>query len=89
MALLNIWSLTNKSFLLNDLISTHSLIFTLVIETWLDKNGAATLTATTPFNFIFSITPELIGEVVELLPSFLAFIVVRTSLLANKIVLNT
>ncbi len=52
-ALLNVRSLTNKSFLINELISSHSLDFTLLTETWLDINGAATLIETVPLNFSF------------------------------------
>lgn len=53
MALLNVRSLTNKSFLVNDLISNHNLDFTLLTETWLDRNGTVALIETAPPNFKF------------------------------------
>ena len=36
LALLNVRSLANKSFLINDFISTHDLDFLLLTETWLN-----------------------------------------------------
>lgn len=53
MALLNVRSLTNKSFIVNDLISTHNLDITLLTETWLDRNGTVALIETAPPNFKF------------------------------------
>ena len=51
-ALLNIRSLGNKSFLINDFITSHNLDFLFLTETWLDnKNSAAIVIEATPPNF--------------------------------------
>ncbi len=54
LAFLNTRSLKNKSFVINDLITTNNLDFMFLIETWLEDNCSATvLTETTPPNFNF------------------------------------
>ncbi len=52
LAFLNIRSLKNKSFLINDLITTNNLDFMFLNETWLEHSCSATvLTETAPPNF--------------------------------------
>ena len=54
LALLSVRSLANKSFLINDLISTHDLDFLLLTETWLNEaNSAVTLIESAPPNYDF------------------------------------
>lgn len=54
LALLNVRSLSNKSFLINDLICMHSLDFMLLTETWLDHaKTVPTLIECAPPNFNF------------------------------------
>ncbi len=54
LAFLNTRSLKNKSFVINDLITTNNLDFMFPIETWLEDNCSATvLTETAPPNFNF------------------------------------
>lgn len=63
MALLNVRSLSNKYFLINDLISTHKLDFLLLTETWLDHNSAeTTLIETSPPDFVFTYAPRPSGR---------------------------
>ena len=42
-ALLNIRSITNKSYLINDFITAHGLYFMLLTETWLNECSAETI----------------------------------------------
>ncbi len=52
LAFLNIRSLKNKSFLINDLITTNNLDFMFLNETWLEDSCCATaLNETAPPNF--------------------------------------
>lgn len=52
LAVLNVRSLSNKSFLINNLISSYNLDFMFLTETWLDKNtGNAVLTESAPPNY--------------------------------------
>ncbi len=52
LAFLNISSLKNKQFLINDLITTNNLDFMFLNETWLEDSCSATvLNETTPPNF--------------------------------------
>ncbi len=54
LAFLNTRSQKNKSFVINDLITTNNLDFMFLIETWLEDNCSATvLTETAPPNFNF------------------------------------
>ena len=54
MALLNVRSLNNKSFLVNDFINTSKLDFMFLTETWLEQNNSATvLIETAPPNYNF------------------------------------
>ncbi len=54
LAFLNTRSLKNKSFVINDLITTNNLDFMFLIETWLEDNCSATvLTETAPPNLNF------------------------------------
>ncbi len=54
LAFLNTRSLTNKSFVINDLITTNNLDLMFLIETWLEDNCSATvLNETAPPNFNF------------------------------------
>ncbi len=55
LAFSNTRSLKNKSFVINDLITTNNLDFMFLIETWLEDNCSATVlteTARPNFNFI-------------------------------------
>lgn len=53
-ALLNVRSLSNKSFVINELICSYKLDFLLLTETWLDEaKYASTLIESTPPNFSF------------------------------------
>lgn len=54
MALLNVRSLTNKTFIVNDIITSHRLDCILLIETWLDETGSKELIEASPSNFSFS-----------------------------------
>ncbi len=55
LAFLNIRSLKNKSFLINDLITTNNLDFMFLNETWLEDSCSATvLNETAPPNFNFT-----------------------------------
>ncbi len=53
LAFLNTRSLKNKSFVINDLITTNNLDFMFLIETWLEDNCRTVLTETAPPNFNF------------------------------------
>ncbi len=54
LAFLNIRSLKNKSFVINDLITTNNLDFMFLNETWLEDSCSATvLNETAPPNFNF------------------------------------
>ncbi len=53
-ALLNVRSLVNKTFLVNNLISTNQLDHIFLTETWLDTTGNKELIETAPTNFNFS-----------------------------------
>lgn len=54
MALLNVRSLINKTFIVSDIISSHRLDCILLTETWLDETGKKELLETSPPNFSFS-----------------------------------
>lgn len=54
LALLSVRSLADKSFLINNLITSHNLDFMLLTETWLDSiTGAAALSESVPARFNF------------------------------------
>ncbi len=52
-ALLNVRSLINKTFIINDFITSHRLNCILLTETWLDATGSKELTEASPPNFSF------------------------------------
>lgn len=54
MALLNIRSLFNKSFIINDFILDNKLDCMFLTETWTSTDGAVTLNETTPPNYSYS-----------------------------------
>lgn len=56
MALLNVRSLLNKTFLINDLILDNSIDFMFLTETWLGSDGPAALNEASPpgFNYLHS-----------------------------------
>lgn len=53
-ALLNVRSLTNKTFIINYLITSHWLGCILLTETWLDETGSKELIEASPSDFSFS-----------------------------------
>lgn len=53
MALLNVRSLVNKTFLVNDLICANRLDCIVLTETWLEATGNKDLTKTAPAEFKF------------------------------------
>ena len=53
-ALINVRSPTNKTFIINDLITSHKLDCILLTETWLDETGNKELVDASPSNFSFS-----------------------------------
>ena len=53
MAILNIRSLSGKTFLINDLICERKLDCMFLTETWLNKNGSAALIEASPPNYSF------------------------------------
>ena len=53
LALLNIRSITNKTFSINDLICDKKIDFLFLTETWLGSDGAALLAEATPPNYSF------------------------------------
>ena len=57
MARLNIRSLLNKSFIINDLILDHKTDCLFLTETWLGTDATVILTEASPpdFNFLFSV----------------------------------
>ena len=54
MALLNVRSLSNKTFIINDLISDNKIDCMFLTETWLSADGPATLLEASPTNYNFS-----------------------------------
>ena len=54
MALWNVRSLTPKTFLINDFITSHNLSCLFLTETWLTDNAATALIEASPANFSFS-----------------------------------
>ena len=54
MALWNVRSLTPKTFLINDFITSHNLSCLFMTETWLTDNAATALIEASPANFSFS-----------------------------------
>lgn len=54
MALLNVRSLRNKTFLVNDIITSHKLNCIFLIETWLDSSGNYELLEASPSDFSFA-----------------------------------
>ena len=53
MALFNVHSLSNESFIINDLILQNNLDCLFLTETWLSTDAPAVLTETSPPNFSF------------------------------------
>ncbi len=53
LALTNIRSITNKTFLINDLISSHGLDFLFMTETWLNEGDRDSLAEASPCDFFF------------------------------------
>ncbi len=53
MALLNVGTLTSKTFIINDCISEKKLDFLFLVETWLTSDGAAVLIEACPPNYNF------------------------------------
>ena len=54
MALLNVRSLSNKTFIVNDIIRSYGLDCILLTETWLDETGTKELIEASPSQFSFS-----------------------------------
>ena len=51
MALLNVRSLNNKTFIVNDTITSHQLDCILLTETWLNETGSKELIEASPSKF--------------------------------------
>lgn len=58
-ALINTRSLTNKTFILNDLISTHDLDFLMLTETWLKPGDNSAFSELLPPGYSFLSTPRV------------------------------
>ena len=54
MALLNVRSLSNKTFIVNDIIRSYGLDCIILTETWVDETGTKELIEASPSNFSFS-----------------------------------
>lgn len=54
MAHLNVRSLSNKTFIVNDIIRSYGLDCIILTETWLDETGTKELIEASPSNFSFS-----------------------------------
>lgn len=61
-ALLNTYSLTNKTFILNDLISTHDLDFLMLTETWLKPGDNSAFSELLPPGYSFLSTPRVSSQ---------------------------
>ncbi|KAJ0055115.1 hypothetical protein NL108_009851 [Boleophthalmus pectinirostris] len=59
MGLLNVRSLANKSFIINDMIVDEALDCMFLTETWTGTDGAVTLNETTPPNYSYSYSSRL------------------------------
>ena len=57
-ALLNVRSLKNKTFIVNDLISTHDLDFFLLTETWQKPADNSAFSELLPPGYSFFSTPQ-------------------------------
>ena len=59
MALLNVRSLSNKTFIINDFIQDNNLKCLLLCETWLGTDGSIALIEASPANFKFSFSSRV------------------------------
>lgn len=62
MALLNVRSLSQKTFILHDFYKSHNLQFIFLTETWMRESELAPLTELCPPNTSFLSTPRLTGR---------------------------
>lgn len=88
MALLNVRSLTNKTFIVNDIIRSHKLDCILLTETWLDETGSKELIEASPSIFHFYSVPGLTRRAVVLLIFFQIFYHVKTFYLVPTLPLS-
>ena len=62
LALLNTRSLTNKTFILNDMVTSHNLNFLFLTETWLNVGDLSPFGDLCPPNFAFLNSPRTSGR---------------------------
>lgn len=66
MALINVHSLVNKTFILNDFISSHSLDFLFITETWVKVGDLSPYSELVPTDYCFYNSPHPVGRGGEL-----------------------
>lgn len=62
MALVNAWSISNTSFILHDLFTSHSLDFLFISETWLKHGDSMPLVEIAPPDCAFFSSPQAFGH---------------------------
>lgn len=62
MALINAHSLVNKTFILNDFLSSHSLDFLFITETWVKVGDLSPFSELVPTDYCFYNSPRPVGR---------------------------